>query len=252
MSNTRIIPVLLLLGTGLNKTRQFQPWKYLGDPVNAVRIFNEKEVDELAILDIRATLEGRAPPFKEIERIAGEAFMPIAYGGGVRSVDDVQRLLAGGVEKVILNSILHDDISVLGRAAAAFGSQSLVASIDVRREPSGGWRAFTRSGTLDTGADVIDAVKRAVGAGAGEILLTSIDREGTKEGYDLELVDLVAGAVDVPVIAHGGAGELADIRKAVARGASAVAAGSLFVLIGKLDAVLISYPSTAQLGLAAP
>ena len=252
MSSTRIIPVLLLLGTGLNKTRQFEPWKYLGDPVNAVRIFNEKEVDELAILDIRATLEGRAPPFHEVERIASEAFMPIAYGGGVRSVDDVRRLLAGGVEKVILNSILHDDITVLDKAAAAFGSQSLVASIDVRRQPSGGWRVFTRSGTLDTGEDVIDVAKRAVAAGAGELLLTSIDREGTRKGFDLELIDRVARAVDVPVIAHGGAGELADIRKAVAQGASAVAAGSLFVLIGKLDAVLISYPSATELGSATP
>lgn len=251
MPGIRVIPTLLLYEAGLNKTRQFEPWKYVGDPINAVRIFNEKEVDELVLLDIRATVDGRSPPFTQIERIASAAFMPVAYGGGVRSVDDVQRLLAGGVEKVALNSVLHDDISVLERSAAAFGSQSLLASIDVRRQ-DGNWRVYTRSGRFDTGLGAVEAARRAVAAGAGEIVLTAIDREGTKAGYDLELIAAVSAAVDVPVIANGGAGELADLGRAVRHGAAAVAAGSLFVLIGKLDAVLITYP-TAEIaqGLAA-
>jgi cyclase len=242
----RIIPVLLILDEGLNKTRQFEPWKYLGDPVNAVRIFNEKLVDELVILDIRATVDERSPRFFEIEQIAGEAFMPVGYGGGVRTVEDVQRLLAGGVEKVSLNSIVYEDISVLERAAALFGSQSLVASIDVRQTKSGE-RVFSHSGTRDTGFNPVEAARRVVAAGAGEIFLTSIDREGTKAGYDLELIRAVSAAVDVPVIAHGGAGRFSDFKAAVENGASAVAAGSLFVLIGRLDAVLINYPSAADI-----
>jgi cyclase len=246
MANTRVIPVLLLHGKGLNKTKAFAPWKYAGDPINAVRIFNEKEVDELILLDIRATVDGRGPAFDDIARIAGEAFMPVAYGGGVRSVEDVRRLLAGGVEKVALNSILHDDLTVLERAASAFGSQSLIASIDVRRA-QGDWRVVTRSGRHDTGMGVVDAARRAVGAGAGEILLTAIDREGTKSGYDLALIAAVSKAVDVPVIAHGGAGTLDHLGQAVAHGAAAVAAGAMFMLHGRLDAVLITYPPRGAL-----
>jgi imidazole glycerol-phosphate synthase subunit HisF len=242
MASTRVIPVLLLHDKGLNKTKNFEPWKYAGDPINAVRIFNEKEVDELVLLDIRATVDGRGPAFQDIERIAGEAFMPVAYGGGVRSIDDVQRLLAGGVEKVALNTILHDDLSVMERAATAFGSQSLIASIDVRRTGDDDWRVFTRSGRFDTGMGVVEAARRAVGAGAGEIMLTAIDREGTKSGYDLSLIEAVSKAVNVPVIAHGGAGTLEHLGQAAAHGAAAVAAGALFILIGRLDAVLITYP----------
>jgi cyclase len=248
MAGTRVIPVLLRHGNGLVKTRRFAPWKYVGDPVNAVRIFNEKEVDEIILIDISTSANG--PDFAGIERIAGEAFTPVAYGGGVRSVEDVRRLLAGGVEKVALNTILHDDPAVLERAAAAFGSQSLIASIDVRRTDDD-WRVFTRAGRADIGIGPVEAARRAAASGAGEILLTAIDREGTRSGYDLGLIEAVTAAVDIPVIANGGAGSLADLVQAAAHGAAAAAAGTLFTLLGRLDAVLITYPPPGALERAA-
>lgn len=244
---TRTIPVLLLHGKGLQKTRQFEYWKYLGDPVNAVRIFNEKEVDELIVLDIDASRDDFEPRINEIVELAGECFMPMCYGGGISKLEQVKRLLGEGIEKVSLNSGAHDNPRLVEDAARAFGSQSIVASIDVREAGPGEWSVFSNCGRVDRQVDPVTYAKRMESAGAGEILLYDIDRDGTKKGYNLDLLRQVSGAVDIPVVASGGAGKLEHLREAIQAGAHAVAAGSIFVLIGRLDGVLITYPPQAEL-----
>lgn len=243
--DVRLIPCLLLKGRGLVKTRRFKDPLYLGDPFNIVRVFNEKEVDELCLLDVEATRSGRPPNFDLLREIADECFMPMAYGGGIASYDDCARLFALGFEKVVINTRAVLDPSLPERVASAFGSQAVVASIDVRRGDDGP-RVWIEGGRRPTGLDPVELARRLADGGAGEILLTSIDREGTGAGYDLELIRSVASAVDVPVIAHGGAGSLADLAAGVREGgASAVAAGSLCVLYGRHRAVLINPPSQA-------
>ena len=244
---TRTIPVLLLHGHGLNKTRQFEPWKYLGDPVNAVRIFNEKEVDELIVLDIDASRKGFAPRIKEIVDLAGECFMPMCYGGGITNIEEIGRLLGEGIEKVSLNTAAHETPGLIEAAARDFGSQSIVVSIDVRRRPDGQYSVFSHCGQRDRNIDPATFAARARDLGAGEILLNNIDRDGMQCGYDLDLIKAVSDAVDIPVVTCGGAGQLEHLPEAIAAGAHAVAAGSLFVLIGRLNAVLISYPRQADL-----
>lgn len=243
---TRTIPVLLLHGRGLNKTRGFEYWKYLGDPVNAVRIFNEKEVDELIVLDIDASREGFAPRINEIVDLAGECFMPMCYGGGITTTEQIHRLLGEGIEKVSLNTVIHDNPRLVEEAARDFGSQSIVASIDVRSR-DGNWSVFSNCGRKDRGIDPVKFAVEVERLGAGEILLYDIERDGMQGGYNLDLIGAVSDAVDIPVIASGGAGRLSHLRQAIEAGAHAVAAGSLFVLIGRLDAVLISYPPQAEL-----
>lgn len=245
---TRTIPVLLLHGRGLQKTKQFEYWKYLGDPVNAVRIFNEKEVDELIVLDIDASRDGGFEPrINEIVDLAGECFMPMCYGGGITRLEQVKRLLGEGIEKVSINSGAHENPKLIEDAARAFGSQSIVASIDVREAAEGKWSVFSNSGRVDRQIDPVSYAKRMEEAGAGEILLYDIDRDGTKKGYNIELLSRVSAAVDIPVVASGGAGKLEHLREAIQAGAHAVAAGSIFVLIGRLDGVLITYPPQAEL-----
>ena len=247
MLRTRVIPCLLLSDDGLVKTEKFKSPKYVGDPINAVRIFNEKEVDELAFLDISATVGRRGPNFTLLRSIATEAFMPFGYGGGITALDEIRQLYALGVEKVILNTAAHENPQLVSEAARLAGSQSVVVSIDARRGLFGKYAVYTRAGTTNTKQDPVSAAKRAEEAGAGEILLTSIDRDGTRSGYDLELVRAVCTAVSIPVIASGGAGSLADFQAAAEHGASAGAAGSLFVFHGKHRAVLITYPRYAEL-----
>jgi cyclase len=238
MNRARIIPLLLLDRGGLYKTVRFKNPGYIGDPVNCVKIFNEKEVDELVLLDFRATVEGRGPDFRKIAEIAGEAFMPMAYGGGIKCSDDARRVFDAGYEKVVLNSALFGHPSLIAEIAAGYGSQAVVASIDVRRTFFGNWGV--RQGT---GLHPVDWARRVEDAGSGEILLNSIDRDGTWVGYDLDLIHSVSAAVRVPVVACGGAGSRDDLRRAVEAGASAVAAGSLFVYQKKGMGVLISFPS---------
>lgn len=244
---TRTIPVLLVHGRGLNKTKQFEYWKYLGDPVNAVRIFNEKEVDEILVLDIDASRSGYAPRVTEIVELAGECFMPMCYGGGITTLEEIKCLLGEGVEKVSLCTSAHNEPNLIARAARDFGSQSIVVSIDVRRKSNGQYSVFSRCGREDRDTDPVSFATRVRDLGAGEILLHDIDRDGTKSGYDLDLIKAVSQAVDIPVVACGGAGKLEHLREAIMAGAHAAAAGSLFVLIGRLDAVLISYPQQAEL-----
>ncbi len=248
MLRTRVIPSLLLRNGGLVKTVRFNDAKYVGDPINAVKIFNEKEVDELVFLDISATASGRGPNLELIRDIATEAFMPFGYGGGIDDVGQVAALVALGVEKVVLNAAAVARPQLVREAANLVGSSSVVVSIDVRRSLLGRYEVFTHNGRRRTGLDPVDWARRVADLGAGEILLTAVDRDGTQKGYDLALTHQVADAVPVPVIASGGAGQLQDFRAAVREGrASAVAAGSLFVFHGKHRAVLITYPDYRDL-----
>jgi cyclase len=248
MLRSRVIPCLLLRGNGLVKTRRFKDPVYIGDPVNAIRIFSEKEVDELVILDIDASRLGKEPNYALIEEMAGEAFMPVAYGGGIRDIEQVKRLIRCGIEKVVVNSSATESLQVIRDSAATFGSQAVVGAIDVKRTLFGGYRVMSRSATVEVPVSVAQHLRALVDAGAGEILLNSVDRDGTMAGYDLALIREVAGSVTVPVVACGGAGTTEHLREAILNsGASAVAAGSMFVFHGKHRAVLINYPKDLDL-----
>jgi cyclase len=248
MKRIRVIPVLLIKGDGLVKSVQFKNHKYVGDPINAVKIFNEKEVDELAVIDISATKEKRAPNISKIAAIAGEAFMPLSYGGGVVSLEQVKELFFNGIEKVIINKAAHTNPGLITKISDAFGVQSVVVSIDVKKNWLGRYKVYTDNGSDSSGLDPVEFAKQCEANGAGEILLNSIDRDGTYKGYDLEVLNAVCEAINIPVVACGGAGEVEDFRKAVIEGkASAVAAGSMFVFQRPHNAVLISYPSQKQL-----
>jgi cyclase len=245
---TRVIPVLLLKGAGLVKTVRFKDPKYVGDPRNAVKIFNEKEVDELVILDIKATTEARRPQFELIREIVSEAFMPVAYGGGIRTLEDAGTILSLGVEKIVLNSYAVENPSFVREASASLGAQSVVVCLDVRKSLLGKYEVYGHGGSRRGKVHPVTFARTMEEMGAGELIVNSIDRDGTMAGYDLELVKGVAGAVSVPVIACGGAGIVEDFEKAVTlAGASAVAAGSMFVFHGRHRAVLISYPEPAEL-----
>ena len=244
MISTRVLPCLLLKGQGLVKTVRFRDPVYVGDPRNAVRIFNEREVDELLILDITATSENRPPKFELIREIVSEAFMPVAYGGGIRNVEDAQRILALGVEKIVVNTYGIEDPSFVGKAAQLFGSQSVVVCMDVKHDWRGKQAVYSNGGRKRSRFAPVAFAQEMEANGAGELIVNSIDRDGTMQGYDIDLIKSVTDKVNVPVIACGGAGNLDDCVRAIRDGgASAVAAGSMFVFYGEHRAVLISYPT---------
>ncbi len=246
MLRPRIIPCLLVHKGGLVKTVGFDKPKYVGDPLNAVRIFNEKEVDELMVLDIDATRERRDPDYTLIRNLAAECRMPLAYGGGVHTVEQFERLVSLGVEKVSVSAAAVADPGLIERAAARVGRQSVVAVLDVRRKGKG-WEVFTHNGSRATGLDAVAFAQKAESLGAGEIVVNSIDRDGQMKGYDLELVRAVRAAVTRPLTVLGGAGTLADIGGLVREfGIVGAAAGSLFVFKGVYRAVLINYPPRAD------
>ena len=236
------MPCLLVSDGALVKTRRFRSPQYVGDPNNAIRIFNEKEADELIVIDIDASRTGRGPDFDLIAEFAGECYMPLTYGGGVRSVDDAAAILALGVEKVCLQSAVARSPRLVSELASRFGSQAVVVSVDVARSPWGREQARFSALGIRSIRDWQSWMAGLVEAGAGEILLTSVDREGTLQGMDLDLIARASDAVDVPLIANGGASNLDDIAAAFAAGASGVAAGAYFVFYGPHRAVLISYP----------
>lgn len=238
--------MLLLSDGGLVKTVRFEGRRYIGDPINAVRIFNEKEVDELVLLDIDATAEDREPHYTEVEDILSEAFMPVGYGGGITSLQQIERLFKLGVEKIILNSVLARNPGLLTEAAHAFGSQSVVASMDTKKDLLGRRAAYTHGGKRRLKGDPLDLVRRWQDLGVGEIVVNSIDRDGTRQGMDLDFIGKAAAAVDVPVVAVGGAGEPGHLVAALRAGASAVGAGAMFVFHGVHQAVLISYIDRAD------
>ncbi len=242
----RVIPVLVVSDGYLVKPVRFKGEKYIGDPINAVRIFNEKQVDELIILDIDATVKKRGVNYTLIEEIASEAFMPVGYGGGVASAEEARRITGIGIEKVILGAAAVMRPETITSVSEALGSSSTVVSVDARKRLTGGWDTFVERGRRKAGMDPAEAARRAQSLGAGEVILSSIDRESAFGGYDLPLIEAVSRAVTVPVVALGGASGYEDFAPALAAGASAVAAGSMFVLNGKHRAVLISYPTPQQ------
>ncbi len=244
----RVIPVLLLREKEiLVKTRQFADPVYVGDPLNAVKIFNEKEVDELIVLDISAAKQKREPFYEYVEQIATECFMPVTYGGGVTTVDQFRRLIACGVEKVSVNSAAMENPEIIQEAAARFGSSSVVASVDVKKTWLKGHSIFSHSKKKVPVHHPVQWAQKLEGLGAGEILLQSVDRDGTLQGFDLDLITAVSHAVSIPVIACGGGNTAGDFKSALQYGASAVAAGSRFVFYGKHRAVLINYLSHEEL-----
>ena len=243
MLRTRVIPCLLLRrGGGLVKTIRFSDPKYVGDPINAVRIFNDKEVDELVLLDIEASRDNREPDYERIGEIVSEAFMPVAYGGGVKTVAQAKRIVALGVEKIVVNTAALDDPALVGHIADRLGFCSTVVAFDVKRSWRGRYYVYDARRRKATDTDPGTHARAMVSAGAGELFVNDVDRDGTGSGFDLELIRGITGAVTVPVIVCGGAGTLDDLRKAADAGASAVAAGSMFVYVGKHRAVMITYP----------
>jgi len=246
----RIIPVLLLKNNGLYKTTKFKDPKYIGDPINAIKIFNEKEVDEMVFLDIVASREAKEPNFEMLKDIASECFMPLCYGGGISSVEMIREILNIGVEKVSINSQAVRNPNLINKAANFFGSSTIVVSIDVKKNFFGKYEVFINDGKEKTSLNPVDWAKEVESRGAGELMINSIDKDGTMSGYDFNLIKSITSEVNIPVIAVGGAASTNDFVKIVKESeASAAAAGSYFVFQGKHRAVLITYPSQKELKL---
>jgi cyclase len=248
MLRPRITPCLLVRKGGLVKTVQFKDAKYVGDPINAVKIFNEKEADELVVLDIDATANGAEPDFKMIARLAVECRMPLCYGGGVRTTQQAKRIIGLGVEKVAISAAAMEDSDLLASIGQEIGNQSVVVVMDVRKAVrGGGYEVFTHNGRRPTGKSPLEVAARAQSLGAGEIVVNSIDNDGMMKGYDLALAKAVRDATRLPMSVLGGAGSLADIGRLIETcGVVGAAAGSLFVFKGTYKAVLINYPNQQQ------
>lgn len=243
MAIPRVIPVLLLRNKGLVKTYKFKEHKYIGDPFNAVKIFNEKEVDELVFLDIDASKEGREPPYDYLQHIAAQCFMPLTYGGAVSSVSQIRKLIQSGIEKVVINHSALANPDFVRMAADAFGSSTIVGGIDVKKNLFGNPLVYSHVRKKTLSLDPVEYASNLQRLGVGEIFVNSVDNDGVMNGYDIATIRKIADAVDIPVIACGGAGSVNDLEQVVKQGhASAAAAGSLFVFHGKHRAVLITYP----------
>ena len=247
MLSSRLIPVLLLKNGGLVKTIKFSNPKYVGDPINAIRIFNEKEVDELMVLDIDASKNNEKPNFKLIEQFASECFMPLSYGGGIRNIADANTLFGLGVEKICVQSAAIENINIVSELSNRFGSSSVMVSIDIKKNWLRQKRLFCNNKNIDIAEDWLTFAREVESHGAGEIILNSVDNDGTMQGPDLNLITDASDALNIPLIAVGGIGSLDDIKKAIMAGASAVAAGSFFVFYGPHRAVLITYPKPSQI-----
>jgi cyclase len=247
MLRNRVIPILLVKDHGLVKTTRFQDPKYVGDPINAIRIFNEKEVDELTLLDISATPGRLGPNFELVEDVASECFMPLAYGGGIRDLEDAKRLFGLGVEKLVLRASAMADLSTVTRIADYAGASSVVVSVDVSRSRLGRRQLYAPTAPMHGDSDWSGFLVRAIEAGAGEIILNAVDRDGTMSGMDTDLIAAAAGVTTAPLVAVGGVGSLADIRAGIKAGADAIGAGAFFVFHGPRRAVLITYPRPSEL-----
>ena len=243
---SRIIPVLLIQQGALVKTEKFSSPRYVGDPINAIKIFNEKEVDEIVVLDIDASKKNQPINYNLVRDLASECFMPLAYGGGVKTLSDIEQLIKSGVEKVIINSVSFENPKFISEAVEQFARSTIVASVDVTQNFFGKYVLYSASGKKNK-YGTIDYIKHIQESGAGEILLQAVHRDGTGMGYDLKLISEISDFVSVPFIACGGAASIIDLHKAVKAGASAVAAGSMFVFTGKHKAVMISFPSSSEL-----
>jgi cyclase len=248
MLQTRVIPVLLLKGKGLVKTIQFKKEVYIGDPINAVKILNDKEVDELVFLDIQVSKKNEEPNFSLLQHIATECFMPIAYGGGVKTSETAKKLFSMGIEKVIFNTVLFETPQIISQVSNYAGNQSVIASIDVKKNLLGKYNVFSHSGKNIIIKDPIAFAKELENLGAGEIMINAVDNDGMMNGYATDIIQKISSSLTIPVIACGGAKNIQDFKKAVkVGGASAVAAGSMFVFYGVHKAVLINYPERAIL-----
>ena len=245
MNRPRVIPTLLIQDCSLVKTKRFKEPRYLGDPVNAIRIFNEKCVDELCVLDINASRKGNSPDYELLNKMASEAFMPLSYGGGIKDLDQIKKLFRIGYEKVIINTSAVRNPKLISEASDYFGSQSIVCAIDYK---NGLFRnhCYINDGNQKVDFDPVEIGKKMVAAGAGEILLYSMDRDGMRIGYELKMIKELSDRVTAPVIACGGARDIKDFRLALDAGADAVAAGSMFVYFGNRQAVLINYPEEKE------
>ena len=248
MLRPRIIPCLLVHNKGLVKTQKFKDSKYVGDPLNAVRIFNEKEVDELMVIDIDATVEQRGPNFDLIKKLAFECRMPLCYGGGVTTVEQAKKIISLGAEKVAISAAVLQNPNLIGEIAEGVGCQSVVVVIDIKKKKFfGGYDIYINNGKKSTGKDPVEFAKQAEALGAGEIVINSIDNDGMMSGYDFKIIDKVRDSINIPMTILGGAGSHQDIKTAIQKyGVIGTAAGSLFVFKGKYRAVLISYPTDIE------
>lgn len=247
MLRNRVVPVLLVKDHGLVKTTKFADPKYVGDPINAIRIFNEKEVDELALLDISASPGNRGPNFDLVKDVASECFMPLAYGGGIRDLDDAKRLFGLGIEKVVLRSCAATDLQTVTAIADYAGSSSVTVSIDVNKPRIGRRQVVAPNTPMHGSTDWTGLLRRAIDAGAGEVIVSAVGRDGTMSGMDTDLIAEAARTTTVPLVAVGGVGSLDDIAAGVRAGADAVGAGAFFVYHGPRRAVLITYPRYEEL-----
>lgn len=247
MLRPRIIPSLLVHEKGLVKTIKFKNSKYVGDPINAVKIFNEKEVDELAVFDIDATVLGNEPDYVLIEKLANQSRMPLCYGGGVKTVNQAQKISSLGIEKIALSSSVIQNPNLISEISKIVGAQSVVVVLDVKKKLFGGYEIYTHNGRKSTGINPLKFVQKAQELGAGEIIINSIDNDGMMNGYDMNLINKVREAVTIPITVLGGAGSLEDLKKVIDKhGIIGLAVGSLFVFKGVYKAVLINYPSKLE------
>ncbi|MBP4137808.1 AglZ/HisF2 family acetamidino modification protein [Flavobacterium geliluteum] len=247
MLRPRIIPSLLIHENGLVKTVNFKNPKYVGDPINAVKIFNEKAVDELAIFDIDATVLGKEPNYSLIERLASQSMMPLCYGGGVKTVEQAQRIFSLGIEKIALSSAVLQNPKLITEISDRVGAQSVIVVLDVKKKLLVGYEVYTHNGKKATGINPFKFVEEAQKLGAGEIVINSIDKDGVMKGYDMDLIAKVREKISLPMTVLGGAGSLQDIEKVIdVHGVIGVAAGSLFVFKGPYKAVLINYPTQLE------
>lgn len=247
MLRPRIIPSLLVHDNGLVKTVNFKNPKYVGDPINAVKIFNEKEVDELAVFDIDATVLGKEPDYVLIKKLANQSRMPLCYGGGVRTVEQAQKIFGLGIEKIALSAAVIENPDLISQIANRVGSQSVIVVMDVKKKLMGGYEIYTHNGKKSTGINPIAFAEKAQKLGAGEIIINAIDQDGVMKGFDMNLIDKISEKISIPITVLGGAGSLQDIKKVMDRhGIIGVAAGSLFVFKGVYKAVLISYPTQKE------
>jgi cyclase len=247
MLRPRIIPTLLLHDRGLVKTVNFKTPKYVGDPINTVRIFNEKGVDELAFFDIDATVQNKEPDYILIEKLANQSRMPLCYGGGVKTVEQAQRIFSLGIEKIALSSAVIQNPELVTQIASRVGSQSVIVVLDVKKKLFGGYEIFTHNGKKSTGVNPFKFANELEHLGAGEIIVNSIDQDGMMRGYDFTLIDKISETISIPLTVLGGAGSFVDVKKVIDRyGIIGVSAGSLFVFKGPYKAVLINYPSQVE------
>lgn len=247
MLRPRIIPCLLVHNKGLVKTVNFKNPKYIGDPINTVRIFNEKEVDELAIFDIDASVLNKEPDLEMLKKIANQSRMPICYGGGVKTVEMAQKIFALGIEKIAISSAAISNSKLLPEIAKRVGNQSLIVVLDVKKKLFGGYEIFTNNGKVSTGLDPVEYSKYLENLGVGEIIINSIDQDGCMNGFDVKLIDKIISGISIPLTILGGAGSIFDIENIIKRyGLVGIGCGSLFVFKGPYKAVLINYPTMKE------